>query len=190
MLQNHFRHIPEHLQLLVVAARHAVLRRVLSGTITGHAADFDSVVKASSASTCFSQLLLGDGGYISASRGSLVGTGTSFGREPTFYSSANWMLFRQHVMKVSGIMLYHHTHGCARVCVVQHMCFRVLSPFSGLRQRVQPVVTHTCGAYGTQTFGTFILDGASKHICNPLSYSSLGMLLRQHAMKVSGTCCI
>jgi hypothetical protein len=84
-----------------------VLRKVLAGTVSTHTADFDAEVAASPASTCFSQLLVGDGGYIAASRGSLAGTGTTFGKEPSFFSSANWFRFRQHTLQVRNCMSAH-----------------------------------------------------------------------------------
>ncbi|WIA23251.1 hypothetical protein OEZ85_000022 [Tetradesmus obliquus] len=89
--------------MLTVGSWHPVLRNVVTGTITNHVAEFDAVVAASPAATCFSQLLVGDGGYIAASRGSLAGTGTSFGTEPSFFSSANWSKFRLHALKMHGI---------------------------------------------------------------------------------------
>ncbi|WIA34965.1 hypothetical protein OEZ86_013246 [Tetradesmus obliquus] len=107
VLQNHYQQIPKNMQLLAVGGWHPVLRNVLAGTITGHATEFHAAVTASSAAACFSQLLVGDGGYIAASRGSLAGTGTAFGREPSFFSSANWRKFRQHALQMHGIQQEH-----------------------------------------------------------------------------------
>uniref|UniRef100_A0A383WK28 Uncharacterized protein n=1 Tax=Tetradesmus obliquus TaxID=3088 RepID=A0A383WK28_TETOB len=71
VLQNHFSILPDNLQLLTVGGCHAVLRRMLSGTITKHTAAFPASVPARvsarvpagfPASTCYSQLVVGDGG--------------------------------------------------------------------------------------------------------------------------------
>eukprot|EP00775_Hariotina_reticulata_P004788 gene4788-5038_t len=56
---------------------------------------------------CFRQLIIGDGGYIQASRASLTNSNApqakQYGQEPTFFSSFNWWNFRRHALKVNKI---------------------------------------------------------------------------------------
>jgi hypothetical protein len=97
------------LQLLIAPTLEPVLHDVLSNTITHHTQLLSqrlARLPAGVRGICFRQLLLGDGGYQAASRASLANSGqdhaAQYGREPSFFSSANWWAFRQHVMQVRG----------------------------------------------------------------------------------------
>jgi hypothetical protein len=100
-------HLPSRLQLLTAPTLEPVLHDVLSNTITPHAQLLSqrlAQLPAGVQGICFKQLLLGDGGYQAASRASLANSGSKhaaqYAREPSFFSSANWWAFRQHVMQV------------------------------------------------------------------------------------------
>jgi hypothetical protein len=112
-LHSHFhsqQHLPMRLQLLLAPTLEPVLRDVLSNTITPHTQLLSqrlAQLPAGVQGICFRQLLLGDGGYQAASRASLANSGSKhaaqYAWEPSFFSSANWWAFRQHVMQVRAV---------------------------------------------------------------------------------------
>jgi hypothetical protein len=116
VLHSHFhtqQQLPLRLQLLIAPALSPALHDVLNKTITPHAQLLSqrlARLPAGVQGICFRQLLLGDGGYRATSKASLTLTvadrsnthAAQYGREPSFFSSANWWAFRQHVMQVRG----------------------------------------------------------------------------------------
>lgn len=109
VLQNHFgSDIPRQLQLLVTASWHSVLQHVVTGTVSSNAqllVDKFSSLPAGRQGLCFPHLLVGDGGYVHASRASLANSNKPqahlYEVFPSFFSSANWFNFRRHAMQVS-----------------------------------------------------------------------------------------
>jgi hypothetical protein len=113
-LHSHFhsqQRLPMRLQLLIVPKMEPGLHKVLSITITPHTQLLSQRLAALPAGVqgiCFRQLLLGNGGYRAASKASTTilvpdrsnTHAAQYAAEPSFFSSANWWSFRQHVMQV------------------------------------------------------------------------------------------
>lgn len=99
-----------------------VLQHVLKGTVASNTVllrDYlQQVASNGVGSVCFDRLLLGDGGYVDASRASLANSGRQeaslYSALPSFFSSSNWWSFRQHAFEVS----------CTGVCFIR-VCFHL-----------------------------------------------------------------
>lgn len=115
VLQNHFGNdIPTQLQLLVTKSWHSVLQHVVTGTVSSNAqllVDKLSSLPAGSKGLCFPHLLVGDGGYVQASRASLANSNKPqallYEMSPSFFSSANWFTFRRHALQVCVVVILY-----------------------------------------------------------------------------------
>jgi hypothetical protein len=153
-LQSHFhshKHLPMRLQLLVAHDLSPAQHDMFNKTITPHA-QLLSQRPAGVQGICFRQLLVGDGGYRATSKASLTLTvanrrnthGAQYAKEPSFFSSANWWAFRQHVMQVR-ICIGASQLLCDTLCQVMLCSYAHYA----IRQQLQSV--SSCGGWQGRT---------------------------------------
>lgn len=113
VLQNFFGPaLPADLQMVATYKPDNVLRNAYQNFVTKRYREvlgpYD-LLRPGGLGVCFNQLIVGDGGYVEASRRSLSASGSGSAKEHsrhyqevgTFFSSNNWWQFRQHVLQVS-----------------------------------------------------------------------------------------
>ncbi|KAF8056745.1 POMGNT2 [Scenedesmus sp. PABB004] len=117
VLSNHFGdHIPRRLQVVCASSWHPVLHHLVSSMIAHRAQLWTDKMKAHERGVCYRHVLVGDGGYVHASRASLTNSGhpqaAQYASGPSFFSSRNWWAFRAYALELAGVVednSAHHT---------------------------------------------------------------------------------